>query len=1256
MARTWTFSAGAALLLALNTSPPAAPFPSAPRGLNHQPISASILFERNVGQTDARVDFLARGRDYTLFLAGGDAVLAVDAPAARHSVRLTFVGASSPAAEPLDRQAARINYYRGADRSTWREHVPAFGRIRYAQIYPGVDLVYYGRRHRLEFDLTVAPGADPSQVTLRVDGAQAIHLDAAGDLVLNVGGGEVRQQRPIAYQETDGIRTPVSASYAVRGREVRLVLGPYDAGRALTIDPVILYSTYLGGPNASGFIGETANGIAADALGRAYVVGSTTSLAFPVSAGAYQAESGGGSDVTVACFSPDGSTLLYSTYLGGTGDDTGSGIAIDGDGNAHLTGQAAAGFPAVGAYQVTFGGGASDAFVATLDSGGTLVYSTYLGGTNVDRGESIAIDPAGHVYVVGTTASADFPTSAGAFDVVLGPPGDAFVAKFDPLAGGATSLVYSTFLGGSGNESSFAQSGIAVDAAGNAYVAGRTTSLDFPVTAGAYRTTCATCADGWFNEHIFVATLNATGSSLLYSTYFGGSGRDNPGAIALDAAGDVYFTGVVWSPDFPTTPGTVQPVYLGGPYVSADSGATWAVHNAGLKASSVNAFAVLEGTPAVLVAGTGVGIFRSLDNGVTWQDVNSNFSPETRFGALAVATSPSNSDVVYAGMNSGSVVKSVDRGATWTWMGSAGSGLLVNWVNQVAVDPSNALIVYAGGRGLNGGVYRSTNGGLNWTQQNTSLPANPNVDAMAMAPGASNVFYVALAAPGGSQLFASTDATATWSPISGVGRTVAAITVSPDNPNVVYLGTVGGGVFMTTDGGGTWTAKNVGMGGSNVSALATDRTEPDTLYAASNRGIHKSVDGAESWTLAGTGVVNLQTSSVYIDPNDHTRIHAGSADGAKAFVAKLHPAGAGAADLVYSTFVGGTIEERGWSIAVDATGHAHVAGETLSGDFPEVAPLQPCANGASRNAFAAALNPSATGYVFASCLGGHLSQSARGMALGAGSIYVTGTTTSNDFPLVAAYQSTYAGGGDAFVVRLSAGNTPVGSHVSVTPPLPTGAPSPITVTFDAVTAAGNTTATATAGPPPPSGFSVGEPPVYYEITTTASYTPPVEVCISYAGVSFGGGTPRLFHFESDAWADVTTSVDVGAQVVCGSVSALSPFALFVNLPPVLHVSASPSTIWPPNGRMVAIVVAVSASGAGGTPAVKLVSITANEPLGTGDVQGAVVGSDDRTFLLRAARLGRGTGRAYTITYSATDTFGATTTATTEVVVPHDMRR
>lgn len=171
MARSWTFVAGAALLLALNTPPHPTPSPSAPTGVGHQPVTASILFERNVGQTDSRVDFLARGRDYTLFLAGGDAVLAVGAPAARHSVHLTFAGASSPAAEPLDRQAARINYYRGADRSAWREHVPAFGRIRYAQVYPGVDLVYYGRHHRLEFDLTVAPGADPSRITMRVDGA-----------------------------------------------------------------------------------------------------------------------------------------------------------------------------------------------------------------------------------------------------------------------------------------------------------------------------------------------------------------------------------------------------------------------------------------------------------------------------------------------------------------------------------------------------------------------------------------------------------------------------------------------------------------------------------------------------------------------------------------------------------------------------------------------------------------------------------------------------------------------------------------------------------------------------------------------------------------------------------------------------------------------------------------------------------------------------------------------------------------------------
>jgi hypothetical protein len=357
------------------------------------------------------------------------------------------------------------------------------------------------------------------------------------------------EDAPVLYQDVGGMRQAVSGVYVLEGGDrVGFEVGAYDRSRPLVIDPVLSYSTYLGGGGDDG-----ANGIAVDGAGNAYVAGFTVSPNFPTTSGAPQAVLGGFENAFVAKLNAAGSALLYSTYLGGSVEDEAFGIAVDGAGNAYVTGLTSSpNFPTTsGALQKVYGGG-EDAFVTKLNAAGSgLLYSTFLGGSNFDFGFGIAVDGAGNAYVTGSTSSLNFPITPGAFQTVFGgggdPFGDVFVAKLNAAGSG---LLYSTFLGGNAPD---AAHGIAVDGAGNAYVAGFAASSNFPTTPGAFQTV---------NRGIdaFVAKLNATGSALLYSTYLGGSRDNNALCIAVDSAGNAYVAGQTDSADFPTTPEALQTV------------------------------------------------------------------------------------------------------------------------------------------------------------------------------------------------------------------------------------------------------------------------------------------------------------------------------------------------------------------------------------------------------------------------------------------------------------------------------------------------------------------------------------------------------------------------------------------------------------------------------------------------------------------------------------------------------------------------
>ena len=496
-------------------------------------------------------------------------------------LRMKLVGANpNPKIVGMDELPGKSNYFIGNDPKKWRTNVPNYARVKYANVYPGVDLVYYGNQGQLEYDFVVQPGADLRQIALDVGAglvpAQGhpqgvpLRIDGNGDFVVGTEAGEVTFHKPVIYQpdlaSAAGSSLVTRHSSLVEGRyrldgdnHIHFELGRYDRRRPVVIDPVLAYSTYLGGSGNHQYgTGDYGTGIAVDSSGDAYVTGSASSSDFPTTPAAFQAACRGGSyyscaDAFVSKLNAAGSALVYSTYLGGSDDDTGTGIALDAAGSAYVTGNTVSSdFPTTpGAFQTTYGGN-GDAFVSKLNAAGSaLLYSTYLGGSNFDQGLAIVPDSLGNACVTGWTGSADFPTTPGAFQTTLGYE-DAFVTKLNTTG---SALVYSTYLGGDDEYYQNAGAGIAVDRSGNAYVTGWTNSSNFPTTPGAFQTTLAGSANA------FVSNLNATGSALLYSTYLGGSAYDYPSGVAVDASKNAYVTGSTDSADFPTTPGAFQTTF-----------------------------------------------------------------------------------------------------------------------------------------------------------------------------------------------------------------------------------------------------------------------------------------------------------------------------------------------------------------------------------------------------------------------------------------------------------------------------------------------------------------------------------------------------------------------------------------------------------------------------------------------------------------------------------------------------------------------
>jgi Domain of unknown function DUF11/Beta-propeller repeat len=576
---------------------------------NHRPgLSAyghlPLMFEANRGQTDPKVKFLARGSGYVVFLTSDEAVLKVQQSAGKHTaqtvLRMQLAGANGDVSVTgADQLAGRSNYLIGNDPTKWRRNIPQFSRVRYEQVYPGVDLVYYGNQGQLEYDFQVAAGADPRQIVLKFSGvSDGLRLDSNGDLMIPLGNGDIRLKSPAAYQRSGSGTNAVASRFKLHGKnEVGFVLGSYDHRRSLVIDPVLSYSTYLGGsgqescstvfnqplPSFPGTPGCPA--ITADPVGEAYVAGLTTSPDFPgISSASYQKNlaSGATANVFVAKFSAAGSTLEFATYLGGNGLDYTAGVAVDSAGNVYVAGTTtSSNFPTTAsAFQTSATG--KHVFVSELNSvGQSLLYSTYLAGNGTDIASGMALDSSANVYVTGTTTSTNvvgrFPATFGAFQTTpaLGSTIQFYMTKVSTLLAGTASVPYSTYFGGGNSLRPASQGppavggGIAVDLNSNVYITGGTSFLhiggsnDFPIL-NAYQacldtppTTITNCPTNVTAYDAFVAKINPTligSAQLLYSTYLGGSLDDIGYGVAVDTSLDSYVTGSTASIDFNFTP------------------------------------------------------------------------------------------------------------------------------------------------------------------------------------------------------------------------------------------------------------------------------------------------------------------------------------------------------------------------------------------------------------------------------------------------------------------------------------------------------------------------------------------------------------------------------------------------------------------------------------------------------------------------------------------------------------------------------
>jgi hypothetical protein len=723
----------------------------------------------------------------------------------------------------------------------------------------------------LRYDFIVHPGADPSQIKFELEGEFNEYLKNEA-LCYTISFGEVQIQDLYAYQHSD--KKQVQAKFTQQNSAWQFQLGGYDKTQPLVIDPLI-YSTYIGGNDS-----ETANGIAIDGSGNAYITGGTWSTDYDITPGAFQTVKGAITDVFVTKLNSTGTGLIYSTFIGGGDTDYGYAIAIDGFGNAYITGSTVSTDYDItpGAFQTTGGGFYPDVFVTKLNSTGTgLIYSTYIGGNNYDYGTSIAIDNSGNAYITGATYSTDYPITPGAFQTTKGVGDDVFVTKLNSTG---TGLIYSTYIGGSDYDFGYA---IALDGSGNAYITGETWSTDYDITPGAFQTTLSG-SEGW--PDVFVTKLNSTGTGLIYSTYIGGSDYDYGFAIAIDNSGNAYVTGVTNSTDYNITAGAFQTTIAGFSDVfvtqlnSTGTGLIYSTYIGGSNEDGGYSIAIDDSGNAYIT-----GFTTSTDYDIT---------P----GTFQTTGGGSNTDVFVTKLNS------TGTGLIYsTYIG--GSSNDVGY--SIAIDGSgNAYITgetYSTDYDTTPGAFQATNVGIY------------------------DVFVTKLNSTGSGLIYST---------YIGGSDEDRGNSIAIDHTGNAY---VTGETYSTDYDITPDVFQNIYGGSQDVFVTKLNSTGTALLYSTYIGG--SDYDYALSIALDKSGNVYITgwTESTDYDITRgafQTNCGGGTTDlvevgyGGDAFITKLNSTGTA---LIYSTYIGGTREDRAHSIAIDSSGNAYITGNTKSTDY-----------------------------------------------------------------------------------------------------------------------------------------------------------------------------------------------------------------------------------------------------------------------------------------------------------------------------------
>ncbi len=980
-------------------------------------MRAPLPFEANLGQTDPAAKFIARGLGYTVFFTPKSVVLSFSGSKAtgrENVVEMQIVGARDAEVRGLGRLASRSHYFRGNSPQAWQTDVPHYAKVSYAGAIPDTDLVFYGRQGELEYDLVLGPQADPGTVVLQFSGTAGLAVNGDGDLVLAFRDGrQILQRRPKVYQQSGGHKTEVAGRYRlVTANRVRFDVTGYNHQLPLVIDPVLTYSSYLGGTSTGN---DQATALAIDSAGNAYVAGWTGSVGFPTgSVPPIQADLAGGNDAFVAKLSADASTLIYSTYLGGSDNDQATGIAVDSAGRAYIVGTTAStNFPTTpGSFSPTQPTPGQNVFVAKLNpTGSQLLYSTYLG---AGLGGTITANGNGFAYVTGTAYCCSFPTTAGAFQRTA-VANDAFITKINASG---SALAWSTLLGGSGGSGG---SGIAFDSAQNVYITGYANSSDFPVTPGALQTTFTGYQD------VFVTKMNASGSAPVYSTLLGGTYSQQGSGIAVDGSGFAYLTGYTYSSDFPTTPGVYQNFLngyedafvtkinqTGTALVYSTYLGSYTTGNAIAVDSSGDVYVTGEGNVAVTPGAysnpveccsfltklnpTGSTLIYSSQLGTSLFGGTMGFAVDRSGNAYIASFTNSTDHPVTPGVYQPSLAGGSD--ATIMKLNSSGTALVY----------STFLGGSGGDQGLAVALDSSGSAYVTGSAGSLNFPVTTTADSRPLAGPYTQAFVTKFNAAGTGLVYSTF--------VSGSSNdTGHAITV--DATGAVYVaGSTNSTDFPVT--GGALQSTNAGGYDAFLFKLSPTGHLVYSTYlggSSDDSGQGVSVDSAGNAYIAGnTSSSNFPTTATIGNLSYY---------GGNVFAAKINPTGS---KFVYSAVLGGSNSQSESGIAVDSSGSAYITGTTYSTDFP-VTPgaFQSVASG-YQEAFVTKLNATGSSLVYSTFLGGVYNTSSNAIAVDSGNnAYVTGYTTSPNFPVtVGAFQPTIGGSQNAFVTKLNSSGSALG--------------------------------------------------------------------------------------------------------------------------------------------------------------------------------------------------------------------------------------